>query len=373
LQEFLCCVYVYLHVKNAYLQMQKYFVFIGFYCAAILSLGAQIKGNAPDSEMKQEVIGESAYLNTNNNDTQTGKMLKTSGGQKPFSIVALGDMPYFLPDDYTKFENVIRFLNTGDQDFNVFIGDIKSSRQDCSDEVYTKMFDYFGQFKKPLIYTPGDNEWTDCGRSATKPSDPEERLSFLRKLFFSDQKSLGLKKMELVSQTAIVGFENFVENRYWNYNGVSFGTLHLVGSNNNFDSESKDFNKEFFERAKANAFWLKEIFTKARENNSLGVVLFVHADMFRSVEGGSGFKGFLKDLKGFTKEYGKPVLLVNGDSHNFLVDKPLYIDDKKERTLVNFTRVQVFGEYDMHAVKIKIDPANPGLFEIQQLIIPQSN
>ena len=52
--------------------------------------------------------------------------------QKLFTFVALGDMPYFLPADYARFENVIKEVNQQNQVFNVFVGDVKSSSTPCS-------------------------------------------------------------------------------------------------------------------------------------------------------------------------------------------------------------------------------------------------
>ena len=70
--------------------------------------------------------------------------------------------------------------------------------------------------------------------------------------------------------------------------------------------------------------------------------------------------------------FAKPVLLVHGDSHKFVMDKPFYADDSNKKTLMNFTRVQVFGEGDMHAVKIIVNPNNPSLFEVQELLVPEN-
>jgi hypothetical protein len=287
-----------------------------------------------------------------------------------FSIIALGDMPYFLPQDYSRFQNAINFINTQNNAFTVFVGDIKSSKTNCSDDVYHKMYNYFEQFKKPLIYTPGDNEWTDCKETGNNSSHKEERLDFLRKTFFKDSGSLGQQKMELISQSSFTGHEKFVENKRWNYKNVSFATIHIVGSNNNYSDDSTDLNREFFERNRANIFWLNELFGNAKKDSSLGIALFIHADMFLPDKGESGFVEFVKELKLLTIQYSKPVLLVNGDSHRFIVDKPLYNDKANEKTLLNFTRMQVFGEYDMHAVEIVINKSNPGLFEIKEVLIP---
>src|SRR5690606_35598316 len=44
-----------------------------------------------------------------------------------------------------------------------------------------------------LVYTPGDNEWTDCHRSRAGGFDPLERLAALRSLFFARGEALGGK------------------------------------------------------------------------------------------------------------------------------------------------------------------------------------
>ncbi len=36
----------------------------------------------------------------------------------------------------------------------------------------------------PLVYVPGDNEWTDCGRARACGYDPRERLAWLRRRAF---------------------------------------------------------------------------------------------------------------------------------------------------------------------------------------------
>ncbi len=287
-----------------------------------------------------------------------------------FNFIAFGDMPYVLPDDYSGFENLITDLNKQDQAFNVFVGDIKSSKTKCSEEIYQKVHDYFDLFKKPLIYTPGDNEWTDCHKIEAGAYDPEERLQVIRRMFFTESNSAGKEKIKLKLQSDIPGYESYRENRRWNYHNISFGTVHLVGSNNNFNSESKNNNKEFFERSLADIYWLKEIFKSAMEDESLGIVLFVHADMFEGHSEGNGFNAFLKELQKLTTDYAKPVLLVNGDAHEFKVDKPFYTDMLKKKSLLNFTRMQVFGEADIHAVKVEIDPGNPCLFTYRELWIP---
>lgn len=98
--------------------------------------------------------------------------------------MAIGDLPYHLPDDFERFERMIQQINDVNPAFTLHVGDIKSGKVPCSDEYYEKIKNYFNAFEKPLIYTPGDNEWTDCDRELCGSYDPEERLDKLRQLFF---------------------------------------------------------------------------------------------------------------------------------------------------------------------------------------------
>ena len=291
-----------------------------------------------------------------------------------FNFVVFGDMPYLLPADYGRFENLIRDVNAQKtQVFNVHVGDIKASKTECTDESYKKIFGYFGQFDKPLIYVPGDNEWTDCNKYHNPPVwDEEERLSALRKLFFDGKTSLGKTKLPLTSQALHPEFAKYVENNRWEYGNVSFATVHVVGSNNNFLPNAKNNNAEFYGRDKANMAWLDEVFDNANVKNHIGIVIFLHADMYnpdKDSKEANAFSDFKDKLQAHTVDFKKPVLLINGDSHVFLVDKPMYEKGKLKKGIDNFTRLQVFGENNIHAVKVTINPATAGLFQIEQLLV----
>ena len=283
---------------------------------------------------------------------------------KKFEFIAFGDMPYRIPNDYPRFENLIKQINSEKPAFSVHVGDFKSGSTPCSDEYFKRIYDYFGTFTNPLVYTPGDNEWTDCNRKAAGEYNPLERLALLRKMFFSSNESFGHKKLALNSQAENPQFSSYVENVSWEYGGVQFATIHLVGTNNNF-KESGD-NTEFIEREKANLAWLEELYAKAADKK--GLVMFTQADMFYMGTGSSGFENIRLKLAELSKKYEKPVLLVNGDSHRFIVDKPLLNEDKRS-TILNFTRLQVFGDVDMASVKIMVDTNLKELFTFQELLM----
>ena len=65
----------------------------------------------------------------------------------------------------------------------------------------------------------------------------------------------------------------------------------------------------------------------------------------------------------------KPVLVIFGDFHFYEVVPFLNLDKKP---VPGVTRLQVFGDGLVHAVRIKVDPADPALFGITPLIVPEN-
>ena len=67
-------------------------------------------------------------------------------------------------------------------------------------------------------------------------------------------------------------------------------------------------------------------------------------------------------------------MLVHGDSHYFMIDKPLL--DSSGRRVENFTRVETFGDHqengdnDVHWLKALIDPQSRDVFAFQPQIVP---
>jgi hypothetical protein len=80
----------------------------------------------------------------------------------------------------------------------------------CEDNVYANNFVYFNFVPNPVIFTPGDNEWTDCHRANNGSIDPLERLGLIRTLFFDGNKSLGQNPIPLFKDRP-----PYVENSIW--------------------------------------------------------------------------------------------------------------------------------------------------------------
>src|SRR5215471_6619630 len=105
-----------------------------------------------------------------------------------YTIGLFGDMPYNALGK-SQYPALLADINRGHVAFSVFDGDLKAGGDGpCSDSLYTTALENFNMLDRPLIFVPGDNDWTDCwgryGTSTLPFSDPEERLDFERMLFF---------------------------------------------------------------------------------------------------------------------------------------------------------------------------------------------
>jgi hypothetical protein len=286
-----------------------------------------------------------------------------------FSFVAIGDLPYGEREVvYPKYQSLIEAINAAKPDFTIHVGDFKSGTSVCSDDEFHHQFEFMSRFETALIYTPGDNEWTDCHRKNNGPFEPLERLKLIREMFFAEPQSLGQKPIKLERQSeSMPRFKTpegggYVENARWMKNGVMFVTAHIVGSNNNFEPRDAKAIEEFHARDAANAAWIKDAFAKANQAGAIALALSIQADPFVLASPTTPFpnhSGFTTSLGEtfvpLARDFAKPVLFVHGDSHIFRIDQPF----KKSPTEVieNITRLEVFGEYQMHAVQVQVDPA----------------
>ncbi len=79
------------------------------------------------------------------------------------------------------------------------------------------------------------------------------------------------------------------------------------------------------------------------------------------------------ELQNEAMTFDKPVVLVNGDSHWFRIDKPLSplrVRGKPVTTaLENFTRVEGFGTPYHHWVHVTVDPNEPSVFTFHQRLV----
>lgn len=303
------------------------------------------------------------------------------GQSSRFEFGLIGDQQYDAESE-GKFLHLMDDLSRAQLAFVVHDGDFKGG-QPCSDELFYRRRSEFQTSRHPLIYTPGDNEWTDCHYKGMGGYDPLERLAKLREIFFLGDQSLGQRTLYLERQSNDPKYAKFRENVRWSYGEVLFVTLHIVGSNNNL-GRTPENDLEYAERNRANLAWMRQAFDLAKRNRMRGVMLVMQANPFfedtwssghrRSLRIAppdpqrSGYSDFLSALERETVAFEMPVVLVHGDTHYFRIDKPMF-SSASRRMVENFTRVETFGVPDVHWVRAIVDPKDPNLFTFKPEIV----
>ncbi len=275
---------------------------------------------------------------------------------RKFRFLAVGDLPYTV-DQVPLFNRLLKQSEKEPFEFLMHVGDIQGGGIPCTDALATSIRDLFRKYPKPVVYTPGDNEWTDC---AVDGGDPIERLANLRKLFFADKKTLRLDKLGVVRQSRHEKYARYVENYRFTKSGVLFVVVHVVGSGNNYKPNDPKSMKEFTERNVANLAFLKESYIEAAKTDVRGVALVIHANPDFEMGAGEGFKDFLASLRGFLSGYSRPVVCIHGDSHYYRIDKPF--KDVNGKRFLGFTRIEVFGSPNVAGLIINVDPDDPQIF-----------
>lgn len=297
-------------------------------------------------------------------------------GPRAFHFAAFGDMPYNPPADYEKVDRLIARINADRPAFAIHVGDMISGAVACSNETLERSARQLEALDAPLVYTPGDNEWTDCHRMRGGGFDPLERLAKVRALMFPNPgRTLGKTPMSVESQGLVMRerFAPYVENVRFSKNGVQFATLHVVGSNNNLDQKRPGAAEEFRARDAANAAWIDHAFAAARQEVSKAVVLAwqanVHYRDARVEDYSPAFGQTITSVARHAKDFGKPVLVIYGDAHFFEISRFLDMDGKPAP---HVTRLQLYGDRLVHAVRVNVDPDAPGVFSFAPLIAPEN-
>ncbi len=86
--------------------------------------------------------------------------------QPSYAIGLWGDLPYSTTQATVGVPNLIADMNRQDLAFTAHDGDLKSGSTECTDSVYTQAVSYFNSLRAPAVFTPGDNDWVDCDRTA---------------------------------------------------------------------------------------------------------------------------------------------------------------------------------------------------------------
>jgi hypothetical protein len=309
------------------------------------------------------------------------------------TYAVIGDTPYGQPQ-IENFPNDVAELN---QDPKVrlvmHLGDIKNGSTECSTSYFERIRTDFDAFKDPFVYTPGDNEWTDCHRANNGgywPAGPvlngdtrPARLDEIRRIFFDRPgRTLGVHSMKVAAQTP-----DFPENVRWFASRVEFGDLNLPGSNNDWvpwfgQPQTSSQIDEVTQRTTADIAWLDRIFDRASHQDAKAVVIGIQADLWDpAIEGDPSqydhFQPIVQELAEDSLAFGKPVLLLNGDSHQFTDDHPLADPARPQNKSIygitqdvpNLHRITVNGSTTpCHEwLRLRIDPRSSGIFSYERV------
>jgi len=168
----------------------------------------------------------------------------------------------------------------------------------------------------------------------------------------------------------------------WTDADAVFVTLNVPGSNNDTLPWTNGFenqpahNNEVAARNAANGRWLTAAFNLAHRSHAKALVLAIQADMFDLAnlppngDGLDAYTPFVQQLANLTVAFGKPVLLLNGDSHLYGADHPLADPSSptgqlhNTQAVPNLTRITVQGSTNAPAewLKLTIDSHTPGVF-----------
>jgi hypothetical protein len=239
----------------------------------------------------------------------------------PVVFSAIGDVPYG-DDEIAELEQHVADHNRySPSAFLVHLGDILSSSEACQEIRYQTVADVLKGSEVPVFIVPGDNEWVGCSNPSQGWAWWEEHLLGLEESF------CGIWPVEAQSTRP----ENFSFVR----NGVLFLGLNYVSGTPS-------------SVVQADVDWVNAQFA-AYGASSRAAVLMAQKEA----------EGSLFDaVKSRGRAFGKPVLYIHGNGHDWLVD-PAYFGEP------NMLRVQVERGSESHP-PVQVTVTSDGQFLFDQ-------
>jgi hypothetical protein len=268
----------------------------------------------------------------------------------PLRFFVVGDLPYHRAEE-APLQALLASAASEHASFIVHVGDIKSGGSPCTDEQLRSIAALFQTVPVPVVYTPGDNEWTDCHRPGAGRWDPRHRLARLRKIFFADPAVLRLAALGVIQAD-----ERYPEIYGFVVGEVLFVALHVVGSDNGLGASYAGARAEFESRDAINRAFLSRMLNSPAGQGARALVVLIQANpFFESGKGPEGFQGFKQQLVATMNRFPGPVLVVHGDTHRYQHNHPL-LDPARGVPFERFTRVEVPGSPLVGGVWIGVNP-----------------
>ena len=209
-----------------------------------------------------------------------------------FSV--MGDVPRSDEEDILIQEQIKLHNEMSQSEFMFHVGDIKSGKTPCEEEVYSKVAGYLIRLNIPTFIVPGDNEWNDC-------TDPDSAWGFWVKYFMEFENNWKL-------ETKIYRQNETKENFAFTSKGVLFIGLNLVGGVIHDSTEWK-------ERHINNAEWIETQFKKNRKDVWAAVILAQANPDEKHVD-------FMTKFLISAEQFTKPIIFIHGDGHKWIYEEP---------------------------------------------------
>ncbi|MCR2746646.1 metallophosphoesterase [Limnobacter parvus] len=300
-----------------------------------------------------------------------------------FSFALIGDQPYndfFEPATDQLIQSI---SNDSGVQWILHIGDIKGGAEPCTDERLERRIQQLNRSTKPLVYVPGDNEWTDCHRDSAGGFNSQERLDFLRQLAFKPvnevTSTLGSNTFPVRQQTE----HSYPEHLMWQQGSTLFISLNVPGSNNDLHNppsrktSGSEVKRLLKQRKLAIADWLKdaEQLFQAKHNAPTETVITIQGNPIDGSGGQStnpgknGYAEFMKRIVEYINTTQRPVLLAHGDTHRFKWDRPsLKKFGGTAATDALFYRVESWGHPFLNVwVKVSVKPGAEVPFTVESI------
>jgi len=296
-----------------------------------------------------------------------------------FSFAVIGNVPE-RAEDVGAARALLDAIDAEHPAFVVHLGNLKGRDESCADTLLEARHDLLDSLISPVVYIPGDHDWSDCQRPAAGGFDPIERLLRVRELFYPDDSTLGQRTMKVMRQSDQAKFRSYRENTRWETGGVLFVTLNVPGDNNNYKTAGGR-NGEYEDRLEANRQWLARAFNVAHQRKLAGVVIMMQADpLFEDgwerhrapnlLDGllrrrsHDGYLALKRQLRTLTREYDGAVLLIHGASQTFILDRPL--KDEDGRPDPHVMRARTYGAPVLDRwLEVSVTPGRTPLFHIR--------
>lgn len=331
--------------------------------------GGMIQGRVPNKPLRIVGLGVAMALLAAACDPPPPAPLPPN----TFAFGVFGDAPY-RSWEVPRVKRLIDDANNANLQWLLHVGDLLW--YPCSDAALADRLRLINTVRSAVIYTPGDNEWTDCHEEIAGRFQPLDRLAYIRRTFFAQpRQSLGGRRIAVESQSDNVAWSEFVENARWRSGGFLFATIHMVGSSNalaSYPGRTTAEDDEVTRRTDAALAWLDSAFAIALSDSLHGVIVAMHGQpgFESSVGAWPGFSRLVDRLAYHVSSFSGPVLLIHGDGHTYRVDHPLKRSGSGE-LLSNFSRLETFGSPDVGWVRVVLDSVSGRVVAFEPRVMPR--